>query len=654
MFSTGLDINYNDVTVDKIMELKNFVISEYGKFADNLLLLQKDKLCWDSYIEPEMVLDSELSLMLPLLKMSSFHKNKEIRDACSTAESEIEKFAVELSMRKDLFEQFKYYYNNNYKKEKEELSTERQKYVEDKMIDYKRDGLDLDDEKYQQIKEINLQLAEMSNKFDNNLNNCTDFYVFSKEELLGLEEVNGFLEKRKLNDTDTYKITLKYPDYLPVMEYCKVRNTRKVIATAFNSRCVKENLPLCVETFKLRLKKAQLLGYEQYSDYVLEKRMAKTTSNVMNFLIDLKNKMKSKSAQDLVDLQKISSEMGQSENIELYDIAYYSRLFTEKNSDLNDEKLKSHFPVDVVTAGLFETYSTLFGYKFVDITESHKDKLWDDDVKLFKTIDTKTDKSVGYFYLDLYPREGKYGHCAVFPFVTQNKYSKPICAMVCNFEKNSNLPFDFVETYFHEFGHVMHQMSSNVELARYGGTHCSRDFVEAPSQMLEEFCYRPNILKKISVELSDADIEKINKRRKLLQGYYNERQISFGMYDMMLHSKNINEILGDDYEHNLYKLFNDITKDTVGINAIENTNMVASFGHIMHGYESAYYGYMYSKVFAKDMFETKFYMNELNPEIGMSYRQEILSVGGCRSELESLKLFLGREPNNDAFVKSLE
>jgi Zn-dependent oligopeptidase len=476
--------------------------------------------------------------------------------------------------------------------------------------------------------------------------------MFTSSDLDGLQD--DYL-KARVTENGSYQITLKYPDFMGIMEYCKVRETRKVMSTAFSNRCVNENMELVLQIFKLRKEMANLLGYSQYSDMTLEKKMAKNTETVMTFLNSLKQKAKDPCMSDIQKLSKLAESMGDDiDNIELWDIPYYSRIYKELNTYLTDEELKKYFPLDVVTNGMFQIYQTLLGLQFNNITSQHKEKLWHDDVTLFEVVDSTSSQLVGHFFLDLFPRDGKYGHAAVFPFVTKSCRNLPVASMACNFSKEGNLKFSEVETYFHEFGHVMHGMCSNTKLSKYGGTNCERDFVEAPSQMLEEWCYKSVSLKMMSAGITDDVIKKINLKRDMLQGYFNARQVCFGLYDMVLHSAEFDLIVDSvDPVTKLAELYDSIVFETVGIRSIPNTNMIASFGHLFGGYASGYYGYLYSKVYSKDMFVTKFLDHELDPVVGAAYRKEILSYGGSRPSLESLRVFLEREPNDVAFMNSL-
>ena len=430
------------------------------------------------------------------------------------------------------------------------------------------------------------------------------------------------------------------------------------MSLGFSSRCINENIPMVLEVFALRKELANLLGYEQYSDMTLVKKMAKNTETVINFLTSLQSKTLKACCDDLENLNNLAKTMGDLNetftSVQLWDVHYYSRIYKELNSNLNDEELSKYFPLTKVIPGMFEIYQTLLGVKFNEITDAHKNRLWHDGVQLFEVVDTNLNTIIGHFYLDLFPREGKYGHAAVFPFVNKSSRNLPVAALACNFDTTGYLKFNELETLFHEFGHVMHEMCSDTQIGQFSGTNCERDFVEAPSQMLEEWCYRGASLKIMADGITDDVIEKINKKRNMLQGYFNARQICFGLYDMMLHSTYFDNIKNSSNPSEaLAVLYNDIVKKVTGLDQIPGTNMVATFGHLFGGYAAGYYGYLWSKVYSKDMFVTKFMNHELDPEVGQLYRKEILSYGGSRPSIDSLKMFLSREPSDESFEKSL-
>lgn len=653
-----MDLDFSNLTEELIDQTVSKIINLTQTFNDNILTLDSTTLTWNNYIDPDIANDHQMSKLMCLFQMSSFHTDKTIRQKCSDADTQLSKFFIDQSMRKDLFNQFKTYYDTTYQTEKLDpsiITDERKHYIENRLLDYSLSGMLLDDESYERVKVIRMELSELSNQFDLNLSNENSSYVFTKDDLDGMSE--DYLTKRLNSDDTNYTVTLKYPDYVPIMEKCRNRETRKRMAIAYGNRCVEENMPICIKVFKLREQLAKLFGYEQYSDMALIKRMAKDTHTVMDFLNNLKDKMKSMSRRDLNYLQEVANQ-DNINSIEPYDVSYYSNIYKEKNAELDEEELRKHFPLETVTNGMFNIYETLLSYKFVEITEPYRHQLWHEDVKLYKVLNNNNGNILGYFYLDLFPREGKYGHAAVFPFVSKSRDNLPVVCMACNFGKNETLRFSEVETYFHEFGHVMHGISSNTEIGQFAGTQCERDFVEAPSQMLEEWCYQPTSLKLMSLDMTDDLIAKINKKEKMLQGYHYARQLSFGLYDMYLHSAKLNTVVSDsntleENSLNLASLFNDVLLETVGLGATPNTNFISGFGHIMHGYAAGYYGYLWSLVYAKDMFYSKFKNHELDPNIGNRYKTEILSYGGSRPSIESLRIFLGREPNSDAFFESL-
>ena len=255
---------------------------------------------------------------------------------------------------------------------------------------------------------------------------------------------------------------------------------------------------------------------------------------------------------------------------------------------------------------------------------------------------------MGYFYLDLFPRTGKYSHAAMFTFIQKSKYNVPVSGIVCNFDPNSNVSFDNVTTYFHEFGHLMHNIVSTNTIASLSGTSCQRDFVETPSQMFEEWCHCEEPLKRLVTSeyidlITPELVTKINKKNKMLQGIFNARQISYGLLDMAIHSSTIPD--------NPWEFQNNLNKKLFGWEISPKSNMLANWSHMI-GYDSLYYGYLWSKVYAIDLFS--FFMGkELNRELGLKLRTEILSKGGALDGIDMLKNFMGRDPNPDAYIEWL-
>jgi len=628
-------LNYKNLSNKKLDEVVDEYIKQNELINNEILKLDLLKLNWDNIIEPYVKLNNNY-IELAYLNMKQFHESETIREYASNISIKLTQYNIDNSMRRDLYKIFKCYYDNQYKVEKYSLTKEQISYIEDIILGCKKLGLDLPEEKYNKVKEIKKEITQLTTEYELNVDNYRRSFEFTLEDVDGLPE--SFINDH-LTESKKVKVTLDYPDYIPMMEYCNNREIRKKLNFEFGCRAKDTNVEIIEKVFVLRQELASLFSVENYSDYKLEDTMAISTKTVMDFLDKLLIKIKPLLERDINILLSYSKE-DNIDKIEPYDIAYYSRIHTEKET-INKEELKKYFPIRQTIKNVFDIYQTLLNYRFVDITEAHKETIWNDEVKLFMV---KSDENIiGYFYLDLFPRDGKYGHAAVFPCINKSESTHPVAAMACNFAKDY-MNFNELETFFHEFGHVMHHISSVSKISSTTSFSCESDFVETPSQMFEEWCYINKTLKIISPTITDDIIEKIKKQRNILQGYHYARQLSFCYLDMNVHSKN--------YNHNSFETNKRVTKEILGLDIQEDTNSVASFGHLMNGYDAGYYGYLWSLVYAKDLF-TKFNDHELDMNIGLEFRDEILSQGSIRPSMESIKIFLGREPNEDAFIESI-
>jgi len=650
-FNSSL-LNFSNISVELLQSIFEHQKSLTIKLNDRLAELDKTKLSYWECFEYNMMEESKYSTAFALIDFEQLHPDKEIRTKSVELNKELSAFGIEQSMRPDVYGVISHYYKNQFEEEKQSLSPEQIKYVEKTMIGYEMMGLGLDEDKKEIVKEINKKLSAYASDYNKNLAEVNTEFEFGLEDLDGMG--NDWLANRLVNETGKYRVKLQYPDYIPIMEYCKNRSTRKFMSEAMGSRCMDTNLPILLDSIELRKKKAEMFGFKSHTDFKLQNMMAKNSQTVTAFLTRMVDMIKPLVKSDKEKLTQLALELDGLEEIKQWDSSYYSRIYTERESGLNMEDLKSLFSIESVTLGIFETYQELLGLKFVDITESNPQALYSSNIKLFGVFnsnDIQLTKPLGYFYLDLFPREGKYGHAAMFTFIRKSKYNLPISAIVCNFDPKLNVDFNNVVTYFHEFGHLMHNMVSECEIASLSGTACQRDFVETPSQMFEEWCYCVEPLKRLvkpefaSSNLFDFDgiIEKINKQNKLMQGIFNARQLSFGLLDQAIHSESIPE--------NTWEYYNNITKELFDWEISSKINMLANWGH-MFGYDSSYYGYMWSKVYAIDLFSF-FKSNPLDKELGMKLRKEILSKGGSLDGLDLLRNFMGREPNPDAYIQWL-
>lgn len=616
---------------------------------DRLGKLDKSSLTYFDCFEYGIQMESKYSTIFSLIDFEQLHPNKEIRFKSTELNKELSAFGIEQSMRQDVYDVISHYYSNQFIEEKSSLTQEQITFVEKTMIGYKMMGLDLEDRKKESVKEINKQLSVYSSDYNKNLAEVNTEFEFDAEQLAGMDDL--WLSNRLVNETNKFRVKLQYPDYIPIMEYCSVRETRKFMSEAMGSRCTDTNLPILFDAIKLRKERANLFGFNSHTDYKLQNMMAKNSSMVKEFLSRLVNMIKPLVKTDKEKLSALAMELDKIERIESWDNSYYSRIYTERVSGLNMSDLKKMFTIESVTNGIFDIYQELLGLKFLDITEANPDALYDTNIKLFgvyDSADSELTSPMGYFYLDLFPREGKYGHAAMFTFVRGSKYNLPVSAIVCNFDPQSNVEFDNVVTYFHEFGHLMHNMVSKVSISSLSGTACQRDFVETPSQMFEEWCYCEEPLKRLVVpdfinSINSELVSKINKQNKQMQGLFNARQLSFGLLDQAIHS--------DEIPEDTWSYFNDLTVELFDWEISPKTNILSNWGH-MFGYDSSYYGYLWSKVYAIDLFSF-FKSDPMNKKMGFRLREEILSKGGSLDGLELLKNFMEREPNPDAYIQWL-
>ncbi|MEK7745395.1 MAG: M3 family metallopeptidase, partial [Elusimicrobiota bacterium] len=414
------------------------------------------------------------------------------------------------------------------------------------------------------------------------------------------------------------------------------------------------------EILGLRAEAARLLGYKTHADYVLEERMAQRPSEVFSFLERLRVPLRAKGLAELKTLAalKKAEEGAKSDGvIRAWDWRYYHNQLMKTRYQVDQQKLKEYFPMDLVVEQMLAVYQELLGLKFREIVPSGA---WHPDVRRFEISDSRTGVSIGRFYMDLYPREGKYKHAAAFTLIQgrvlpDGSYQKPSSAIVANFNKPtaeapSLLTHDEVETFFHEFGHIMHQTLTRAKYQRFSGTSVARDFVESASQIFENWVWKEEILTRLSGHYQDRSrklskemIKKLVDAKLVDSGLKYLRQNFFGTYDMTLHT------LGAQDTTALYaELMGEISLIPMSPGVLPET----SFNHLM-GYDAGYYGYLWSEVFAQDMFTRFEGEGLLNEKTGRDYRRQILEVGGSREESESLRAFLGRDPGEEAFLKDL-
>ncbi|KAJ3217725.1 Thimet oligopeptidase [Clydaea vesicula] len=652
MISTNISgLNFK-FTPNQVKETSESLINLKLKLNNSVAELPQEKCNFKSVLGTLSSNDNEQEVHFTSLTfLHSVSGDKALRDVSSQVEETISAFDIDQSMRTDLYTRVKYAAAKN-----ETLEKEDKRLLEKTLLDFKRNGLDLDEKSQEKFKANQKKISELSIKFDKNTAEDKTFVLFTKSELEGLDDdFLAGLDKEVSDGVEKYKVTMKYPDLLPVMKKAKRSETRKILQTANDGKCV-ENVQLFVDTLKLRKENAVLLGYKNHNQFKLEPKMAKTEEAAFSFLESLKGKLKPIAQKELEVLKELKKneclENGQEFDniIQSWDYNYYSNMLLEKKYQVDHEKIREYFPMEKVTETIFKLYENVLNVKF-KITKD-KWQVWHPDVTAIEVYELN-DEFLGLFYLDLYPRLQPGYEKA------DNSRNFPIAAMVSNFKKPTSdkpslLNHNEVVTFYHELGHVMHNICSKTKWARFHGTAVERDFVEAPSQMLENWCWETVVLKKLSSHyktgesLPDDLIKRLVDSKKVGVGLANLRQIFFGSFDLEMHSTEFKDPT---------VTWERLRREVSLIPMIPSTVPFATFGHLMHGYDSGYYGYLWSEVFSADMYYSRFEKEDSileGKKAGMDYRTWILKPGGSIDGMDMLKGFLGREPNDDAFLKTLQ
>ena len=578
--------------------------------------------------------------------------DKNLRDAVTALEMQVSQYMVDVSARRDIYRAIRAYTDTN-----PSLDPVQAKLVKEMLIGFKYKGMDLNDEDLEKFKALNKEETQNAILFAQNIREYKDPLYVTREQLTGLDE--DYIQKLQKTDDGKYIVTLDYPDVLPFMKSAEDAEARKALEYKFNRRGGEQNITLLEKSLTLRRQAAHLLGYKTYADLQLEDRMAKNPQTVMKFLQDLQKKLTPLGKKETRQMIAYKNEKTGKKSRVMYpwESSYWGYQYSKEHLQLDSEKIKEYFPSQVVISGMLDLFGNLFGITF----EPVQIPVWHEDVKAFAIKDAQDKHLIAYFYMDLYPREGKYKHAACFDLVggeekPDGSYQTPFVAIVANMNKPSEntpslLKHSEVETLFHEFGHVLHNALTRAKYAPQAGTSVSWDFVEAPSQLLERWVWNPTVLKKISRHyktgepLPDELIQRMLDAKNFGTATAYLRQNFLAQYDMILHTL--------DKTPDTTQLYFDLTKKICRIHLTKNTIPQASFGHIMGGYDAGYYGYLWSEVIAEDFF-SEFEKNGIfDTKTGLKYRREILEKGGTLDENQLVENFLGRPVNNEPFLKSI-
>jgi thimet oligopeptidase len=474
----------------------------------------------------------------------------------------------------------------------------------------------------------------------------------------------SFLEQVKgTNDEYTVMANVTW-HYISVMDNAKGEDTRKKLIVEHDNLARVENIPLLEKILPLRDDIAKKLGYKTWADYQTEVKMVKNAKTAEDFLQKLKTGLQPKFDAELTEFRRLKiKETGDANaKINIWDWRYFSNQLKKERYNVDAEQLRVYFPYQRVLEGMFTFYQSLFGLKFERVDPPYK---WIGDLQLYAVSDSKSGEPLGLFYLDMFPREGKYNHFAQFGLIegkllADGKYQRPTVALICNFpspskDKPSLLSHQDVETLFHEFGHAMHSIMTRAKYARFAGTSVPRDFVEAPSQMLENWVWDKKVLDSFAADYRDPSkkipaqiLAKLKEAKLATEGTRYRRQISFGLMDMALHTR-----IHDENAKEALPLSNKVLSE-VFLPMVPDTAFVAYFGHLMH-YDAGYYGYAWADAIAADMASVFEHSPNgyFDQATGGRLRTEIYEVGDSRDVNVSIEKFLGRPRSLEPFLEKL-
>lgn len=593
--------------------------------------------------------------------LNSAETSDELQQIAQEVSPILTEYSSKISQNEALFGKIKKVYDE---KEKYSLNEEQQMLLNETYKGFVRSGALLDEENKEKLKKINMDLSLKSLQFGQNVLASTNAYfkhITDKEDLAGIPDaiIEQYAEEARDRNLDGWVITLQYPSYIPFMTYARNRELRKELALANGKKSFDggefDNQDLIKEIIRLKQQKAELLGYKNYADFVLEERMAKSPAKVIEFLNELLTKARPYADQEIEELRSLAKADG-IEDMQSYDHAYYAEKLRKQKFDLNDEELRPYFPLNQVQAAVFGLANELFGLTFEERNDIPK---YHPDVKTYEVKENREYKAL--LYVDYFPRKGKRAGAWMTSYKNQYKKdgenSRPHISIVCNFTKPTKdtpslLTFQEVTTLFHEFGHALHGMLANTQYPTLSGTSVKWDFVELPSQFLENFCYEPEFLKTFAKHydtgeiLPDEKIAKIEQSKNFMEGYQTLRQLGFGLLDMNYHTR------AEELENKSIKEFEDLyTKATQLYPLNPETAISPSFSHIFQGgYSAGYYSYKWAEVLDADAFQ---YFKEngiFNPEVAAKYKV-LLSSGGTKDPMELYKDFRGSEPKVESLLK---
>ena len=631
------------------------------------VLEQNSEYTWDNLIQPIDEMDEKFSrAWSPVSHLNSVKNSPELREAYEACLPLLSEYSTWVGQYKPLYQAYKQLKNS---KHYENLSKAQKKVIDNALRDFELSGIGLSDDKQKRYGEIVAKLSELSSQYSNNVLDATMGWsklIINVDDLSGLPEsaLAAAKEQAKAKNQEGWLLTLDMPSYLPIMTYCDNRDLRFELYQAYNTRASDQgpnagkwdNTDIIKQILSLRDELAKLLGFETYADKSLATKMAETTSQVTAFLTDLASKAKPQGEKELADLKRYAYEFFGASDIKPWDIAYYSEKQKQHLYTINDEELRPYFPEQRVVSGLFEVVRRIFG---ITAKQRHDVEVWAPEVK-FYDLYAANGELKGSFYLDLYAREHKRGGAWMDDCIGQMRFAdghlqKPVAYLTCNFnrpigDKPALFTHNEVTTLFHEFGHGLHHMLTEIEVSSVAGINgVPWDAVELPSQFLENWCWQPEALEFISGHYQTGEplpkemLDKMLDAKNFQAALFILRQLEFGLFDFKLHSNKTPDIL---------ETLKQVRQQVAVVPTVDWGRFPHAFSHIFAGgYAAGYYSYLWAEVLSADAFSRFEEEGIFNESTGNAFLDHILSQGGSDEPMTLFKNFRGREPQLEALLR---
>jgi thimet oligopeptidase len=583
--------------------------------------------------------------------MSVAHPDKAVRDAAKECEPKVEELTTAVYMDAGVASVIKAYAAKDNK-----LEGERARLLSDVVRDFRRNGLDLPPGKQAELKDLNKQLTLLGQQFEQNIAASKEKVLLNPKQLDGLPK--EFIASHAPDKDGKVEITTDYPDYYPFVTYAKDRKAALELYKLFTNRGGEANVKLLEKIIALRDQKAKLLGYATWADYKTEKTMAKSAATVKDFLDHVRDAVKAPAAKEYAEYVQEHVALGgkATDKLPPSDRPYLEDRVRHKKYNFDSQELSNYFEVGAVTKGLLDVSAEMYGLEYKEVPAN----AWHPDVRAFEVY--SEGNLIGKFYLDLYPRPDKFKHAAMFPIrpaklLADGTRQLPMAVLECNFAKPAApgeppalMDHDDVVTFFHEFGHVLHNMLTTSQLATYSGSNTVQDFVEAPSQMFEEWAWDKAVLDRFAKnakgeKIPDALYKAMTRSRAFGRALQTERQLFLASLDYEYHTR----APGFDST----KVVEEVQKGNDPFAFVDGTHFQSSFGHLM-GYDGGYYSYQWALSLSQDILTRFKHEGMLNKATARDWREMVLAKGGGEDERAMVSKFLGREPNEDAYVKFLK